>query len=76
MSDPGSAPHPQVHEEGQADNGGEGGGKGLLTRPTNQVGDRLEKVHAEESGDEGNGHEEGCDDRQHLHDLVHAVVCD
>jgi len=38
------------------------------------MGDWLEEIHAEKTGDKGDRHEQGGDDGEGLHDFVHAVV--
>ncbi len=73
---PSPSAHPEVHQDGQPKHDCHHGGEYLLTGPTDEVSDRFEEIHAEEAGDEGDGHEKGCDDGEYLHNLVHAVVRD
>jgi len=71
---PGAAAHPEVHPKREEQHDGNRDRKYLPVRPADKVRHRLEEIHAEKAGDEGDGHEEGGDDRQGLHYVIHTVV--
>ena len=71
---PGAAAHPKVHAKWEKKQDSKRCHECLAFRPADEVCNRLKEIHAKEAGDECDGHKEGCDDRQHFHDVIHAVV--
>src|SRR5690349_859593 len=73
---PGAAAHPNIHHYGSSYDYCQRQVKNRVRGPLIQIAKRLEKVHPEKTSQEGQRHEQDCNNGQGLHDLIHAIVRD